>query len=120
MRRALLALGVVAAICSVGILAAVMWVDQALAAAPRSQVLCMTRTDREIIRAGKFPSNRRDYFVSKSLNFDQGVPRSMAWWHLRGATIQLTYVSFWSASKRNEIFNRLASRMPDCRPKAHA
>ena len=74
----------------------------------------MNQKDRAKIAAGKFPADRRDYLVSKSLNFNQGVPRSMAWWHLRGAAIQLTYVSFWSRGKRDEQFNRLASEMRDC------
>ena len=115
MRRLASTAGIVAVVCAAGVLAMVVWVDRALAAAPRSQVLCMAPKDREKIATGKFPSDRRDYFVSKSLNFDQGVPHDMAWWHVRGAAIHLTYVSFWSASKRSEIFNRLASGMPDCR-----
>jgi hypothetical protein len=116
MRRIAFTLGIVAILCLAGVLAAVFWVDRALAAAPRSHLLCMARTDREKIATGKFPSDRRDYFVSRSINFDQGVPRTMAWWHLRGAAIQLTYVSFWSAGKRSEIFNRLASQMRNCPP----
>lgn len=116
MRRLAIILGIVAIPCLMGMLSAAVWVDRALAAAPRSHVLCMTQTDREKISTGRFPPNRRDYFVSKSLNFDQGVPHSMAWWHLRGAAIQLTYVSFWSASKRTEIFNLLASEMRNCPP----
>ena len=116
MRRLAYIVGIVAIIWAAGTLAMIVWVDRALAAAPRSQVLCMAPRDREKIATGKFPSNRRDYLVSKSLNFDQGVPHSMAWWHLRGAAIQLTYVSFWSASKRSEMFDRLASQMRDCSP----
>jgi len=114
MRRITLIAGIIVVVCATGVFAAVVWVDRALAAVPRSQVLCMNPKDREKIVAGRFPSDRRDYLVSKSLNFDQGVPRSMAWWHLGGAAIQLTYVSFWSRGKRDEQFNRLASGMRNC------
>lgn len=117
MRRITLIAGIIAVVCVAGMSAAVVWVDRALAAVPRSKVLCMNQRDREKIAAGKFPSDRRDYLVSKSINFDQGVPRSMAWWHLRGAAIQFTYVSFWSRGKRDELFNRLASGMRDCPPR---
>jgi hypothetical protein len=116
MRRLAFIAGIVAIICAAGMLAMIVWVDRTLAAAPHSQILCMAPKDREKIATGKFPSKRRDDFVSKSLNFDQGVPHSRAWWQLRGAAIQLTYVSFWSAGKRGEIFERLASQTRDCSP----
>jgi len=114
MRRVTLIAGIVVVVCAAGMFTVVVWVDRALAAVPHSQVLCMNQKDRQKIAAGTFPSDRRDYLVSKALNFDQGVPRSMSWWHLRGAAIQLTYVSFWSRGKRDEQFNRLASGMRDC------
>ncbi len=77
----------------------------------------MTTKDREKIASGDFPSALQDTFVARAINFNQGVPR-MAWWHLRGATIQLTYVTFWSPSKRADEFASLISRMPDCVPDA--
>jgi hypothetical protein len=116
MRRLAFIAGMVAIVCAVGTLAMIVWVDRALAALPRSQVVCMAPKDRQKIATGKFPSDRRDYLVSTSLNFDQGVPHNNAWWHLREAAIQLTYVSFWSARKRSEIFDRLTAQMRDCRP----
>jgi hypothetical protein len=93
---------------------ALIWVDRALAAAlERPAILCLTQRDREMIARGQWPQSRRDYLVSKTVNFHEGVP-GMLWWHLRGATIRTTYVAFWSASDRNNIFRRLTSRMKDC------
>lgn len=110
----------VVGVCAVGSLAAVVWVDRALAAVQISpNKLCMTSEDREKIASGDFPMVFQDTFVAKAINFDQGVPR-MAWWHLRGATIRLTYVTFWSPSERADEFIRLTSRMPDCAPRGEA
>jgi hypothetical protein len=105
--------------CAVATLATIVWVDRALAAAKDSpNSLCLTARDRDKIAAGHFPSNRRDTFVAKAINFHQGVPKSMLWWHGREAAIQLTYVTFWSPSRRADEFNRLVSRMRDCSPQS--
>ena len=97
---------------------AVLWVDRALANVGQPSPLCMAQSDRERIAAGTFWPDRRDYLITKSLNFQQGVPRNMIWWHLRGAAIHLTYVTFWSSGKRNEIFDQVTSRMRDCSPRS--
>jgi hypothetical protein len=108
--------GFVALACGATALAAVVWVDRALAAVKESpNSLCVTAKDRDEIAAGAFPLSRQDTFVAKAINFHQGVPR-MLWWHIRGAAIQLTYVTFWSPSRRADEFNRLVSRMRDCSP----
>jgi len=116
MRRVAVFGGFVVLASAVAALAAVVWVDRALAAVKESpSTLCLTTEDRDKIASGDFPLGRRDTFVAQAINFHQGVPR-MAWWHLRGAAIQLTYVTFWSPSRRTDEFNRLVSRLKDCPP----
>lgn len=114
MRRiAMVAVFIVVA-CTVGALIAVVWVDRALAGVKESpDTLCLTTRDREAIISGDFPLDRQDKLVVTAINFDQGVPR-MGWWHLRGAAIHLTYVTFWSPSTRTDAFSRIASRLKDC------
>ncbi len=116
MRRIAMFGGFVVLACAVATLAMVVWVDRALAEVKETpNSLCLTAKDRDKIAAGHFPLSRRDTFVAKAINFHQGVP-SMLWWHLRGAAIQLTYVTFWSPSTRADEFDRLVSRTRDCPP----
>ena len=116
MRRIAAVGGFVVLVCAVATLVAVVWVNRALAAAIENpSPLCQTTEDRHRIVSGDFPLGRQDTLVVKAINFDQGVPR-MAWWHLRGAAIHLTYVTFWSPSRRVAEFHGLALRMKDCPP----
>ena len=114
MRRIAAVVGFIVLVCAVVTLAAVVCVDRALAAVKRTpDPFCLTTKDRDKIIAGNFPLDRQDTFVARAINFDQGVPR-MAWWHVRGAAIHLTYVTFWSPGTRAEEFRGLVSRMKDC------
>jgi len=116
LRRIGLLFGVTGFVCAVAGAATVMWVDRALATTlDRAEVMCLTPPDRAMIAHDAFPDDRKDHFVSQTVNFKLGVPK-MLWWHLRGATIQLTYETFWSPSKRDRIFDRVTSRMRDCPP----
>ena len=116
MRRIAVVGGFVVLACAVATLSAVVWVDRALAAVKESpDILCLTTKDRHRIVSGDYPLGRQDTLVVKAINFDQGVPR-MAWWHLRGAVIHFTYLTFWSPSRRGDEFNGLVSRMKDCPP----
>ena len=100
--------------CVVATLVAVVWVDRALAAVKDSpDVLCLTSKDRQKIKSGDYPLDGQDTLVAKAINFDKGVP-SIAWWHLRGAAIHFTYVTFWSPSRRAEEFSDLFSEVKDC------
>jgi hypothetical protein len=100
----------------VAVLVAVMWVDRALADTLQNPtVLCLTQKDKDWIVAGTYPSNRQDTLVAKAVNFHRGVP-TMIWWRLRGATIQLTYGTFWSRTERTAVFRKLTSKMRDCPP----
>ena len=102
--------------CVLATLVAIVWVDRALAAVKDSpDILCLTIKDRQKIKSGDFPLDRQDTLVAKAINFDQGVPR-MAPWHLRGAAIHFTYVTFWSPGSRAEEFSQLVSEMKDCPP----
>jgi hypothetical protein len=74
----------------------------------------MHPSDRQKSFMSEFPLDRRDQFVSRLLNFGEGVPRSKAWWHLRGVAIQWTYVSFWPERQRDEKFKQIVSKMRDC------
>jgi hypothetical protein len=115
MRRLALIAAFVVVACAVLALGAVLFVDRALAAAPRTRNVCLNIGDRERIASAGLSKEKQDALVTKSLNFDQGVPRSMAWWHLRGAAIHATYVTFWSSERRSREFKRIVSEMADCR-----
>ena len=102
-----------AAASALAIVADVVWVDRALAEMLRHPDMCLTKRDRELITRREFPADRQDRFVTKTINFHQGVP-GISWWHLRGMAIHLTYVTFWSREARSEVFVELTSRMRDC------
>jgi hypothetical protein len=107
----------VALVCAALMAGAVVFVDRALADAPRTHQLCFDKGDPERIASGRMTAEDRDAIVTKSLNFDQGAPQSRAWWHLRGAAIHLTYVTFWTSESRTRIFNRMASELRGCAPR---
>ena len=117
MRRIALIAGLLALGCALAGVTAFVWVGRALAVvqARGSSALCLTPKDRQKIDARAFPQDRRDLIVSKAINFNQGRSQ-MLWWHLRGATIHATYVTFWSPSQRDGEFQRLASKLRDCPP----
>lgn len=114
MRRLGLIAAFVALVCAAATVGAVLFVDRALAAPPRTHNLCLDKNVREKIASGRSSEEGQDALVTKSLNFDQGVLRSKVWWHLRGAAIHATYVTFWSSERRTREFNRLAAEMRDC------
>ena len=115
-RRIARSAAVLALFCAVAVIALIAWVDRALAATLRQPlVLCLTVKDRQKIASGSFPEDRRDVLVTKAINFRLGVP-TMIWWHLRGAAIHLTYVTFWSPARRLQTFSDLTSAMRNCPP----
>lgn len=112
-RSGLIGLSVVLAVAAVTV-GMVLFVNGALEAAPRSKILCMDDGTREKIASGRMSQKAQDTLVSKSLNFDQGVPGNRLWWQVRGAAMQLTYVTFWTREDRNRVFARVASDMRSC------
>lgn len=115
MRRLALVTGFALLPGALGVFMAVAAVDRGLAAAPRTHVLCISGSVREAIQSRTYPASRQDALITEQLNFDQGAPANMAWWHLRAAVLHFAYVNFWSSEKRSYIFNRLAAQMPSCR-----
>ena len=104
-------------LCAVAALAAAVWVDRSLAAVQeKAGTRCVTAKDRRKFASGAFPPRLQDIYVAKEINFHQGKTQA-GWWRVRGAAIQITYVTFWSANGRAGEFNRLTSRMKDCPPR---
>lgn len=94
---------------------AVAWVERGLASAEASPaIICFSDRDRERLAAGAFGIERKDLVVSKTIAF-QDKPRSMTWWHLRGATIHFVYTNFWRRTRREADFERIASKIRPCR-----
>ena len=116
-RLARVAVAVITVFFLIGVFA-VLWVDRALANIGQPSPVCLAESDRKRIAVGTFWPDRRDSLITKSLNFQQGVPKTMLWWHLRGAAIHLTYVTFWSSGKRNEIFKQVTATMRVCPPRS--
>jgi hypothetical protein len=112
-RRFVIVGGFVVLACAVTAVTAVVWVDRALARVGPDNTLCLAAKDHQRIATGNYPLDQQDVLVSKAMNFDQGVA-GMTWWHLRGAAIHVTYVTFWSPSSRTKEFSRIASRLKDC------
>jgi hypothetical protein len=113
MRRAVIATGLIALLCVTLALSSFLWVSRAVDRIDPWPT-CLSERDRHQWAVGNFPAAQQDRIVAMVINFQQGVPRSHLWWHLRGAVIHRTYLTFWSRDERALIFARLAPRMRAC------
>jgi hypothetical protein len=114
-RLALAAVSLLLASAAVAASAA-LWVERELAAAERAPpAACLPAAYRAVLAAGALRQEQKDALVSRAINRARGQPRSMMWWHLKGAAIHLTWTSLWPQERRRAAFARLAARMPPCR-----
>jgi len=89
-------------------------VERALAAAEAAPpARCFDERDRARLAAGTFSLERKDLIVGYAIE-RQHAPRNMLWWHIEGMTIHIVYTTFWSRQRREEAFERIATRMKTC------
>lgn len=89
------------------------WVSDAVANIKPSSV-CLSERTRASVERGTFPLDQQDIVVTNTIRFRGESRGPSLWWHLKGAAIHYSYVTFWSTADRQQVFNQLAPQLRTC------